>query len=81
MSLESLSLNLEDKFCLSVKCLKYIGPVEFIIGSLMILLLSVSLLFSLSTDITERSILSLYPMGSAEGLELPDPTFKYVHLS
>ncbi|CAH6824929.1 Lrch1 [Phodopus roborovskii] len=29
----------------------------------------------LSTDITERSILSLYPMGSAEGLELPDPTF------
>ncbi|XP_012969544.2 leucine-rich repeat and calponin homology domain-containing protein 1 isoform X4 [Mesocricetus auratus] len=29
----------------------------------------------LSADITERSILSLYPMGSAEGLELPDPTF------
>lgn len=29
----------------------------------------------LSTDITERSILNLYPMGSAEALELPDPTF------
>nr|XP_042141092.1 leucine-rich repeat and calponin homology domain-containing protein 1 isoform X9 [Peromyscus maniculatus bairdii] len=28
----------------------------------------------LSTDITERSILNLYPMGSAEALELPDPT-------
>ncbi|XP_057641970.1 leucine-rich repeat and calponin homology domain-containing protein 1 isoform X5 [Chionomys nivalis] len=29
----------------------------------------------LSTDITERSILNLYPMGSAEALELPDSTF------
>ncbi|CAO2591598.1 Leucine-rich repeat and calponin homology domain-containing protein 1 [Lemmus lemmus] len=29
----------------------------------------------LSTDITERHILNLYPMGSAETLELPDPTF------
>ncbi|KAL1780379.1 leucine-rich repeat and calponin-likey domain-containing protein 1 isoform X3 [Sigmodon hispidus] len=28
----------------------------------------------LSTDITERSILNLYPRGSAEALELPDPT-------
>ncbi|XP_028733492.2 leucine-rich repeat and calponin homology domain-containing protein 1-like [Peromyscus leucopus] len=28
----------------------------------------------LSTDITERSILNLYPMGSVEALELPDPT-------
>nr|XP_021502723.1 leucine-rich repeat and calponin homology domain-containing protein 1 isoform X1 [Meriones unguiculatus] len=27
----------------------------------------------LSTEITERSILNLYPMGSAETLELPDP--------
>nr|XP_048278154.1 leucine-rich repeat and calponin homology domain-containing protein 1 isoform X3 [Myodes glareolus] len=29
----------------------------------------------LSTDITERSILNLYPVGSAEALELPGPTF------
>ncbi|XP_052588714.1 leucine-rich repeat and calponin homology domain-containing protein 1 isoform X6 [Peromyscus californicus insignis] len=28
----------------------------------------------LSTDITERSILNLYPVGSAEALELPDST-------
>lgn len=28
----------------------------------------------LSTDITERSILNLYPMGSAEALEFPDPS-------
>ncbi|XP_051016789.1 leucine-rich repeat and calponin homology domain-containing protein 1 isoform X2 [Acomys russatus] len=28
----------------------------------------------LSTEITERSILNLYPMGSAEALELSDPT-------
>ncbi|XP_058526742.1 leucine-rich repeat and calponin homology domain-containing protein 1 isoform X2 [Ochotona princeps] len=28
----------------------------------------------LSTDITERNILSLYPMGSGEALELQDPT-------
>lgn len=75
MCLENFSLNPEDKLCLSVKCLKCTGPVEFT-GSLMI-----SLLFSLSTDITERSILNLYPMGSAEALELPDPTLKYVHLS
>ncbi|XP_052046911.1 leucine-rich repeat and calponin homology domain-containing protein 1 isoform X1 [Apodemus sylvaticus] len=28
----------------------------------------------LSTDITERGILNLYPMGSAEALEFPDPS-------
>ncbi|XP_028610067.1 leucine-rich repeat and calponin homology domain-containing protein 1 isoform X1 [Grammomys surdaster] len=28
----------------------------------------------LSTDITERSILNLYPMGSSEALEFPDPS-------
>ncbi|XP_076786846.1 leucine-rich repeat and calponin homology domain-containing protein 1 isoform X4 [Arvicanthis niloticus] len=28
----------------------------------------------LSTDITERSILNLYPMGSGEALEFPDPS-------
>uniref|UniRef100_A0A8C9PNI9 Leucine rich repeats and calponin homology domain containing 1 n=1 Tax=Spermophilus dauricus TaxID=99837 RepID=A0A8C9PNI9_SPEDA len=31
----------------------------------------------LSADITERSVLNLYPMGSAEPLELPDSALKY----
>lgn len=38
------------------------------------------LLFRLSTDITERSVVNFYPVDSAEDLELQDSALKYVDL-